>query len=233
MAVVLAIPDIHIPAEHPLALEHVKMVYDGLIKERDDVRVVFLGDIFDLHRASFHEQEPGMPSLIDEIHQCRDRIKDWIEVFPRATVTLGNHDIRIQRVAKKAGVPEGFLKSLHDIFDLPVEWELVTDVVIDGVRYSHGEDCRGGATGAYRSVTTHRQSQVYGHFHSFAGITWSATKQDLIFGFNVGCLVDNASLAMRYGRQFPNKPVLGCGVIYHGVNPIFIPVRLKDKIIRV
>jgi hypothetical protein len=35
---------------------------------------------------------------------------------------------------------------------------------------------------------------------------------------------------MLYGKHFINKPVLGCGVIIDGIQPIFIPIDLGSKI---
>jgi len=228
MAVVLAIPDLHIPAEHPKALEFVK----GAAKEFKPDKIVFLGDIFDLHRASFHEHNPQMPSLYDEIQMCMDRIKPWIKAFPKAMVCESNHDSRIMRMSNKAGIPANCIKDVKEIFGLPKTWEFADKFIIDDVRYSHGMDCKGGAGGHYASVTKHRQSQVYSHHHSFGGMVWSATESDLLFGFNVGCMVDINHLAMRYGKWFPNKPVLGCGVIIDGRNPIFLPLDLGSKVKR-
>jgi hypothetical protein len=228
MSVVLAIPDLHIPSEHNAALEHVKKVK----KEFKPDHVVFLGDIFDLHRASFHDHDPQMPSLYDEMQICMDNIKPWIKEFPNAKVCESNHDSRILRMANKAGIPAHCIKDVKDIFGLPETWEFADKFVIDNVRYTHGMDCKGGAGGHYASVTKHRQSQVYGHWHSFAGIVWSATESDLLFGFNVGCLVDINHMAMRYGKWFPNKPVIGCGIIIDGFTPIFLPLDLGTKIKR-
>jgi len=161
MARVLAIPDLHLPAEHPKALEFVK----GVAKEFKPDKIVFLGDIFDLHRASFHEHDPQMPSLYDEMQMCMDRIKPWVKAFPKAMVCESNHDSRILRMSNKAGIPANCIKDVKEIFGLPKTWEFADKFVIDGVRYTHGMDCKGGAGGHYASATKHRQSQVYGHHH--------------------------------------------------------------------
>jgi len=32
----------------------------------------------------------------------------------------------------------------------------------------------------------------------------------------VGCGVDNKQMAFAYGKQFPRKPIVACGVVVHG-----------------
>lgn len=226
MSTVLFIPDLHIPAVHPLALEHVI----SLKKQIKPNYVVFGGDIFDLHRASFHAHDPDMPSLTDELKTCKEMVRHWIDAFPKAKICNSNHDDRIKRVARSVGLPDSVVKSQHAIFDLPDTWEFADDFIIDGVRYSHGMDCKGGAGGAYASVMKHRRSQVYGHWHTFAGITWTATEHDLLFGFNAGALCDVEHMAMRYGKWFVNKPIIGAGVIIEGMYPQFYPINLGSKI---
>ena len=48
----------------------------------------------------------------------------------------------------------------------------------------------------------------------------------------VGCGVDNSSMAYAYGRNFKNKPILGCGVVIDGL-PYAEPMNLGSKIRRV
>jgi hypothetical protein len=44
----------------------------------------------------------------------------------------------------------------------------------------------------------------------------------------VGCGIDNDAYAFHYGRQFPKKPVLGCGVVLDkGRVPLVIPYHKK------
>jgi hypothetical protein len=226
MSVVLFIGDLHIPAIHPGALDHVKEIADIV----QPTEIVFAGDMVDLHRASFHEHDPDMPSLSDELRLCKEMLRPWIAEFPIAKICNSNHDDRIKRVARSVGLPDSVIKSTNHIFDLPDTWVFADDFIIDEVRYSHGMDCKGGSAGPYNSVTRHRRSQVYGHWHSFAGITWTATEHDLLFGFNAGALCDPHHMAMRYGKWFVNKPILGCGVVIDGRYPQFYPMDLGSKV---
>ena len=49
----------------------------------------------------------------------------------------------------------------------------------------------------------------------------------LYFGLQVGCMIDNKSLAFRYNKVQKARPIIGCSVIYNGL-PIIEPF-LKDK----
>ena len=54
----------------------------------------------------------------------------------------------------------------------------------------------------------------------------------MIFGMNVGCGIDNSAYSFRYGKQFPKKPTIGCGVILDSRVALFIPMDLGSKITR-
>ena len=48
---------------------------------------------------------------------------------------------------------------------------------------------------------------------------------------NVGCGVDNDHMAFAYGKQFPTKPMLGCGIVTNkGKTALFVPMDLGSKI---
>jgi predicted phosphodiesterase len=218
---ILAIPDLHEPYSMPGALEFCLELYQKFNIEK----VVFLGDELDHHALSFYSKNPHLPSASDELYQGLQAMDKWYKAFPQAIVMKSNHGSRPFRVAHESGLPSQFLKDYKEYMGAPEGWEWVDELEIDGVKYSHGEDCKGGATGAYHSVTKHRQSCVYGHWHSFGGVIYSATKKDILFGLNCGSLINENSLAFAYGKHFPNRPTLGAGVILDGVG-FFVPFNL-------
>jgi hypothetical protein len=225
---VLVIPDIHCPYEHPKALEFCKNLY----KQYNCDTVVFLGDEAEFAGLSFHDLNPDMPGAKDEYKLTLEALKKWYEAFPEAKVCTSNHTSRPYRKAFKHGIPSAFIKSYHDFLEAPKGWEWADSFTIDNVVYSHGESCKGGASGLYHSASRHRRSQVYGHWHSFAGIQYTATDNDMIFGFNVGCLIDVKALAFAYAKNFANRPTLGAGVVLNGI-PHFIPMDLGSKTIHI
>ena len=75
---VLAVGDIHIPAEHPDYLDFCWSVYDYW--ECD--KVVMVGDVVDWHAISFHSRELDAPGPVAEHLEAREKIAEWVEYFP-------------------------------------------------------------------------------------------------------------------------------------------------------
>ncbi len=211
---VLAIGDIHIPAEHPKYLDFCWSVYEYWQCDS----VVMVGDIVDWHAISFHARELDAPSAVDEYELARSRIAEWQEWFPKARVCIGNHDERVERLAASAGVPPQFIRSFSDTWDTP-EWEWAHEHFVDGVRYFHGTGMSGQRP-ALRAAMASMTSTVCGHVHSQAGISWSAGPNNTaIFGLDTGAGIDTNHLAARYGKNLIRRPILGCGVVIDGKNP--------------
>ncbi len=66
---------------------------------------------------------------------------------------------------------------------------------------------------------------MIGHSHSFGGCSYIAGPNDIIFGLNVGCGIDNEAYAMAYGKPYLLKPTLGCGVVKDGFMGFFLPMQ--------
>ena len=54
-------------------------------------KVIFIGDVIDNHYSSYHETDADGLGGKDELDFAIERISRWYEVFPRATVIIGNH----------------------------------------------------------------------------------------------------------------------------------------------
>lgn len=204
---VLVIGDLHLPFSLDGYLEHCIKVYE---KHNCDT-VVFIGDILDLHFSSYHETSTEGYGATQEHDLSVEMLKKWYHAFPKAYVTIGNHDALIYRKAMSAGISKRWIQNYSQVLGTP-GWEWVTDVVIDDVLYTHG------TTNAYTKAKQNLMSTVQGHLHSQAGIQFYVGAKSRIFGFQVGCGVDMKSYAMEYGRNFP-KPVISCGVVIDGLHP--------------
>lgn len=218
MSVVGAIGDTHIPHVHPLYMEFCLETFD---REGVD-RTVHIGDVCDFHAISFHEHDPDGDSAGAEALAAFPVVQEWYSAFPRAKVCIGNHDERIARAAKKIGLSRLFIKDLSDVWKTK-KWDWDTHFIIDGVLYVHGTGSS-GKDAAINLAIQRRMSAVQGHTHIFAGVKFHANDNSIIFGMNTGCGIDRRSWAFNYGRDFVNKPVLGCGVVKHGAQPIFFPM---------
>ena len=204
---VLVIGDLHLPFTLDGYLEHCIEIY----KKYNCDTVVFIGDILDLHFTSYHETSTEGYGATQEHDLSVEMLRKWYKAFPKAYVTIGNHDALIYRKAMSAGISKRWIQNYSQVLGTP-GWEWVTDVVIDDVLYTHG------TTNAYTKAKQNLMSTVQGHLHSQAGIQFYVGAKSRIFGFQIGCGVDMKSYAMEYGRNFP-KPVISCGVVIEGLHP--------------
>jgi predicted phosphodiesterase len=218
---VLIIADTHIPFEHP---DYMKFCKDVQTKERCGT-VVHIGDVVDNHSISYHEHDADLWSPLHEMQAADKVLKKWFKAFPDVKVVRGNHDALVDRKAKTVGLPRRCFKPYRDIWDFPEGWEDDFHFEIDSVIYQHGTGSSGKLAHLNRAISN-RASTVVGHMHSFAGIAYTASPRDCIFGMNVGSGIHNKSLAFAYGKDFPHKPIVSCGVVYHGDNPRLFRMRL-------
>jgi len=116
------------------------------------------------------------------------------------------------------------MKILNTDFNEDLVWSFEDRFEIDGVVYEHGIG-RSGSQGALNAAKANMQSTVIGHLHAHAGILWYGNRKNLIFGFNVGALIDDRKYAFEYGRFSAAKSILGCGLVIDGV-PVFIPMMI-------
>ena len=212
---VLVIGDLHEPFCLDNYLEHCVETYN---KYKCD-EVVFIGDIIDNHASSYHETDPDGHSAGQELKMAIQRIKQWYQAFPKATVIIGNHDRLIMRKAYSSGLSKMWIKNYAEVLGTP-GWNFTESIEIDDVLYIHGE----GGTARAR-VRRDLQSIVQGHLHSQAYIDWCVGAKFKLFGMQIGCGIDHKSYAMAYGKEGP-KPAIACGVVLQGEVPINIMMNL-------
>ena len=127
---VLVIPDLHCPVSKKYFLEFCKRMY----KEWSCDTVVFIGDVVDWSAISFHANNPECPGPTDEYKLAYVKIQQWYKAFPKATVTIGNHDSRVVRLAESVNIPSKFIRDYQSTWGTP-NWEWVGHAVIDNVYY--------------------------------------------------------------------------------------------------
>lgn len=194
--------------------------------------IVHIGDECDNAALSYHQSEVEMPNIISEAEQAQEQLNEWFKVFPNVKVCVGNHSALPFRQATTAGIPKRFMKTYEEIWNAPKGWKWQLQWEIDGVLYEHGTGSS-GVSGARNRAIANRQSTVIGHSHSFGGVSYMASRNDMIFGMNVGCGISVNHMAFAYGKHFPKKPTIGCGVVLDkGRTAIFIPMDLGSKLIR-
>ena len=202
---ILVVGDLHSPFIIEGYLEFCKHLYT----KYNCNRVVFIGDITDQHYHSYHETDPDGLSAGDELYWAKVELENWFKEFPVADILMGNHDLLISRKAKTAGLSDKVLKPYGEILEAPTSWLFhYDDITIDNVIYSHGN-----VGNAYKKSKDIRMSLVQGHFHSLAGVDYSVSPKDSLFGVQVGCGIDKDAYAMAYGKPFAKKPVISAAVV--------------------
>jgi len=203
---VLAIGDLHEPFCLDGYLEFCKEVY----KKYNCNKVVFIGDIIDSHYSSYHETDADGMGGADELEFAIQKLRKWYEAFPEADVTLGNHDRIIIRKAQTSNIPSRWIREFGEVLETP-NWNFVTDVWYDNVRYVHGDKSSKPRTAARRDMV----STVSGHYHTDMYCEWFFGKRSAIFALAVGCGIDSKSYAMGY-MQGGKKEAVGVGIVLEG-----------------
>lgn len=226
---VLVIPDLHAPGMLPAFPAFLQKIYDKYSCNK----VVAIGDIADLHSISYHEQEPSLRSVDDELERTRKQLKQITSRFPKVEYLMGNHCALIERKAITAGLSTAFLRPIQEIFDLPKSWKVYprfSKLIIDGTMYQHGDAAKGGQFAALKTAQAEHMPVVMGHLHSQSGAWFYANERDRIFGCAVGCGIDREALQFNYGTKFPTKPIISCAVILDkGRLPIVEPMQLGGR----
>jgi hypothetical protein len=221
--IVLAISDLQAPYEHPDALAFLAAVK----AEYKPTKIVCIGDSLDQHTLGKWTANPDLPGPKDEYEQGIAFMKKLYKLFPKATEVVSNHNSRYIKRITEAGIPSSFIKSYRQIMKYPKGWKIAEQVEIDGVQYEHGTRF-GGQSATRQAIQTNGQSTVFGHLHSGGSVTYAATRKQMLFAMNVGCLIDYSKLAFAYAKDSKLRPTLGTGIIRKGV-PHFIPLLINDK----
>ena len=202
---VLVIGDLHEPFCLDGYLEHCLYTY----AKYNCNQVIFIGDVIDNHYSSYHETDTEALGGADELDLAIKRIQRWFNAFPKATVTIGNHDRIIMRKAQTSAVPKKWIKAYKDVLETPT-WNFVDRIVIDDVQYIHGE----GGT-AHMKCRADMQYTVQGHLHTQCYPEFFVGQNFKVFGCQVGCGIDFDSYAMAYAKR-GKKPAIGCAVVIGG-----------------
>lgn len=226
MSRVLVIGDTHAPFSHRKYPEFLQRIRD----EHKCDTTVHIGDLVDHHVASFHTSETDAIGLRAEADMAEEQCQQLYSLFPTVKLCLGNHDRIPERKAKESQIPQRWLRTFGEAYGFPKGWKADDRWEIDGVLYLHGT--RTGKTAHVLTAEAERRSICMGHTHSFGGLGYLASSHDMIFGMNVGCGIDVDAYAFRYGRDFSNRPTLGCGVVIDGVEAYWRRMLFPDRKLR-
>ena len=224
MSTVLVGLELHLPFAHQDACDFLETVADTFKVDE----VVCIGDLFDNHATSRFDHDPDGLSAGSEVDYALIKAEEIYNLFPNVKYCLGNHDVRIDRVAYKAGIPKRAMKSILELYEVPEGWKACDYFIIDEVMYEHGDRFGAGQYAHIKAVQSNMRSTVMGHVHTSFGVEYVANREKLLFGAVTGALINPDSYAMAYGKQYSKKSILGSFIIKDGIMALPVPMLLDS-----
>ncbi len=133
----------------------------------------------------------------------------------------------IYRRALKHGLPKAYLKDYGDFLETK-KWKWVDDLTLT---MSNGQRCfftHGRSADVLKVSQTMGMNTVQGHYHTKFVISYWANPDNIFWAMNVGCLIDQKSMAFSYAKNFRTRFIIGCGIILNGI-PRLLPMVLNNK----
>jgi len=221
---VLIISDQHIPYHHKDLFIFLK----ALKKKYKPDKVINMGDELDKHSLSFHPSNEELYSAGDELEKGIEFLQYMEEIFPAMDILESNHGSMLARKALVNGIPLKYLKSYNEIYGVSNKWKWHGELVI---KLSNGQQCyfcHGKIKDSAKLSQQMSMNVVQGHYHESFKIEYWSNPNNLFWGMNVGCLIDNNSMAFAYNKLFPKRPIRGMGIIIDG-QPKLLPMLLDKK----
>ena len=220
---ILLVSDMHLPYGHQDTLPF--LAY--LKAKYKPTRVICLGDELDKHSLSFHSHDPDLASPSDELARALPMIKQLKKMFTKMDILESNHGSLAYRRAKANGIPRGYLKSYNDVLGVDSDWvwhyEMTITLPNGNKVYLH----HGKAADIKKLSTSLGMCAVSGHYHQTFKVDYWANSLGLYWGMNVGCLIDDKSLAFAYNNCNLHRPLIGTGLIINS-QPILVPLLMDE-----
>ena len=216
----LFLGDIHEPFTHKRAMQFAASLKKDFSIPYENCYSV--GDFFDQYWLGRWPKSPDAKhTATQEIYAARDKVKLWKKVFPELKICESNHDTRFLKKALDAEIPSVIIKSLHEIYELPDEWIIKDDFIIQShdIMVCHGEEFPDALTGAIK----YGLNLVQGHHHSKFGVRYSQSRKMKVWGAATGWLGDKEQYAFQYGDKSKEKPINGSIIVVDGV-PYPVPL---------
>ncbi len=219
---ILIISDLHAPYMHPDVVKFLAAVK----KKYKPTRVVSVGDEVDKHAMSFHDSDPDLDSAGRELEEAIKCLEPIYKMFPKMDIMDSNHGSMVFRKAKHHGIPVAYIRDYQEVLRAPKGWTWHNDLFLQYKKNPPIYICHGIAANVMKVVEQRGVSVVQGHYHTTFGVGYISTPASLLFGLQVGCLIDKKSLAFAYDKINLKRPMLGIGMIVKGV-AFPVPMQLN------
>lgn len=193
---VLLLSDIHFPYQDNEALT-TALNYG----KEENVDAIFLnGDMLDFYQLSFHEKDPRVTSIAEELEMGRLFFQTLRKHFPNANIYYipGNHEHRMKRYLRvKApellGVPEFRIDVLLKVAEYGILFiEHGTKCYFGKLLVEHGDKMKGsgGVNPARTLYLKMKRHAICGHFHRTTEATEKVYDGDVYVTYSTGCLCE-------------------------------------------
>jgi len=173
---------------------------------------VHIGDMFDHHYISRHPTETVAMNPVDEVEASRKEVARWVNAIPNLVILENSHDRIPVRQGETLGMPELFLRSLADVYNLPATWHWTQRVwLFNRTLIEHGL----GSNGMYGAKNTSKAlgcSWIQGHTHAHGAVFDLPRPTGDCAAMNVGCLMDQNKYFAKYGVNYKLPVSLGMGI---------------------
>lgn len=193
-----------------------------------DGGVINVGDENDHFWGGMYPHGPDSPyTPMQEIKIATRKHQAWAEAFPHQLIAESNHGRRWARKASAGGIPSSFVRPYQLVHKMPKTWRFAKThtigtkhpfMLLHGMGYS--------SMYAYRHIPMDKgMSCVFGHLAASPGVAHMQPNPGKArWGMNVGCLIDPAAYAFKYGDDFKFGPGRFVGVVLDdGMTPLLIP----------
>ncbi len=221
---VVVLSDLHIPYNHPDLIPFLKAVKD----KYKPTRALCVGDEVDMHAMSFHDSDPDLPSAGDELQNAINILKYIYKIFPQMDLVDSNHGSMVYRKGKHHGIPRKYLRDYGDILEAPKGWKWYNDLTITLPNRQKVFMCHGMSKAGLKLAASMGMNVIQGHYHSEFNINYGSSPSQLYWSMQVGCLIDDESMAFAYNKVTPTRPIIGLGMIIDS-QPVLIPMTLNSK----
>lgn len=227
---VLVISDLHCPEEHTDAFSFIKYVAREMSFDPFVDLCVNIGDEITGHAWSYHEKDPSMPSADEELERAIKSLKPFYKLFPKCVVIESNHTSLAKRKAKTASIPSSWMKDYREALQAPKDWQWVPSLRINTYGSEVVNFYHGLKQNVFNEALVLGESLVQGHHHTKLHVRseYVQALRKVVFGMQVGCLINDRSRDFDYNKKTAQRPALGCGVIIKG-KPRIVPLLLSPQ----
>jgi hypothetical protein len=168
-----------------------------------------------------------LSSAGDELTKSLPVIAELHSMFPKMDILDSNHGSLVYRKAKHHGIPKAYVKSYNEVLGVGSGWKWHFDLTI---KLPNGTDCyfhHGKVSDVKRLSQMIGMNAVQGHFHESFKIDYYSNPVNLLFAMQLGCLINDDSLAFSYNNVNIKRPIIGTGLIIDSL-PVLEPMIIKN-----